>query len=468
MPNDKPVFWHQGLFLQPQHFQATDLFHQYRLQALTDYSLPYFWGLQSLTVDEAALTQNVFLANSLAAVFPGALPISYPDNAILSGRSFKDIWTDRESPLNVYVGLKRWDPNGRNVTEPEDLPDGGSARTMYCSPLNPEAIHDFYTDGPQARVRRLTYVLQIFFEEEIASLGNYHLLQIARIVQSGDRISLSDRYAPPCLNLSNSPLLKEIFDEIRARVIQRCQQLSEFKNPQQPGATNALDAVYIALFLALRSLNRCAARLHYLAGTSPLHPWAAYGALFEVLAELSSFDLSINALGHHPNGEAAVPPYDHERLWTCFSALREQIYGILDGLYIGPDFMMTLIRQDGRYRVEIPEPILRLTGRYWLVIRSDGDLASIEKSILNMAKIGSENRLSALLARALPGLPLMREEGPPAGVPRQKNALYFRLETNHPLWDEVVKSGKLAMYWDQAPEEMTAQLVMLKGMGGIG
>ena len=32
----KPVFWYQGLFLQPQHFQQADLYNQSTLAPLRD------------------------------------------------------------------------------------------------------------------------------------------------------------------------------------------------------------------------------------------------------------------------------------------------------------------------------------------------------------------------------------------------------------------------------------------------
>ncbi len=461
MPSDKPVFWHQGLFLQPQHFQATDQFHQHQLKTLIAYSLPHFWGLQNLDVDESALTEKIFRVHSARLVFPGAILTAFPENAILSSKSFRDIWTDSEKPLNVYCGLKRWDHNGQNVTEPEELPDGNSARTMYCSPLNPEAIKDDYGDGSEARVRRLTYVLQIFFEPEIKQLADFHLVQVARLVQDCDRIGLSDRYVPPCLSLNSSKCLAGIVEEVKSRVIQRCQQLSEFKNPRKSGV-DAHDTTYITLFLTMRSLNRATALLRHIAESPQSHPWMVYGVLFEILAELSCFDLSINALGQDPAGATIVPAYDHERLWDCFDAMREQIFGILDSLYIGPDYMTAFVLIEGHYKADIPAPFLGRNERYWIIIRSDSDLELIEQSIMSQAKIGAESRLTALLARALPGLRLIRDEGSPPGVPRQKNALYFRIDTNHLLWDDVVKSGSIAMYWDQAPETMNAQLVVLK------
>ena len=52
----RPVFWYQGLFLQPQHFQHADLFTQSLLAPLRRYLQPYFWGVCRLWVNETALS----------------------------------------------------------------------------------------------------------------------------------------------------------------------------------------------------------------------------------------------------------------------------------------------------------------------------------------------------------------------------------------------------------------------------
>ena len=50
-----PLFWHQGLFLQPQHFQLQDLVAQSRLIPFQHYLQPHFWGVGSMDIEAAAL-----------------------------------------------------------------------------------------------------------------------------------------------------------------------------------------------------------------------------------------------------------------------------------------------------------------------------------------------------------------------------------------------------------------------------
>ena len=41
---DKPIFWHQGLFLQPQHLQLSTRYSESVNLPLKTYLQPHFWG----------------------------------------------------------------------------------------------------------------------------------------------------------------------------------------------------------------------------------------------------------------------------------------------------------------------------------------------------------------------------------------------------------------------------------------
>ena len=52
---ERPLFWHQGLFLQPQHLQLADLHAQSLLTPVYKYLCPYPWGIGELEIQTAAL-----------------------------------------------------------------------------------------------------------------------------------------------------------------------------------------------------------------------------------------------------------------------------------------------------------------------------------------------------------------------------------------------------------------------------
>ena len=55
MAIQKPLYWHQGLFLQPHHFQQQDLTFQTWLTPLHAYAQPHFWGVGEFEIHRAAL-----------------------------------------------------------------------------------------------------------------------------------------------------------------------------------------------------------------------------------------------------------------------------------------------------------------------------------------------------------------------------------------------------------------------------
>ena len=54
----RPIFWGQGMFLQPQHFQQQDCYHEARLRRYMQWVSPFYWGIKSETV--AGILSHVY------------------------------------------------------------------------------------------------------------------------------------------------------------------------------------------------------------------------------------------------------------------------------------------------------------------------------------------------------------------------------------------------------------------------
>jgi type VI secretion system protein ImpJ len=50
-----PIFWGQGMFLQPQHFQQQDRYHEARVCRSLHWLAPFAWGINFLVLCAAAL-----------------------------------------------------------------------------------------------------------------------------------------------------------------------------------------------------------------------------------------------------------------------------------------------------------------------------------------------------------------------------------------------------------------------------
>lgn len=229
----KPIFWYQGLFLQPQHFQQNDLHTHSLLFPLQTFIQPYFWGASQIRIRESALKNQVVEIAEGSIVFRDGTWVTYPGNALLQSRSFKGSWVESDKPLKVYLGLRRWDQSRNNVTTLKQPDDLQTANSRYVSPADPEDVNDLYQSGPEAQVKYLYHVLKIFWESEFDDAGDYDLIPIAQLEFDGHETVLSRQFAPPSLTLDCSETILGIVKSIREQVTSRCHILRGVQTPQR-------------------------------------------------------------------------------------------------------------------------------------------------------------------------------------------------------------------------------------------
>src|SRR5579863_1242219 len=90
----RPLFWGQGMLLQPQHFQQQDNYHDGRLRHLFRLFAPSAWGVHSLRLNETGLQNFVFEIEACELVtFDGTVlrfgPEMHPSTARIAARSFE-------------------------------------------------------------------------------------------------------------------------------------------------------------------------------------------------------------------------------------------------------------------------------------------------------------------------------------------------------------------------------------------
>ena len=460
--SEGPVYWHHGLFLQPQHFQLTDRRMAESLAALLGVVRPWFWGVASVEVDLGALAAGRLEFAQLSVLFPngqGALLAHYPGDSVCAARRVPAEAIAAGEGMTVYVGLRGVKPDEPNVTVVETMDALAEVPTRWAVPAQSESVSDAYGDGPAAQVQHMRNVLRIVFEPELATKGDYSLVPVARLLREGDTLRLDPGFAPACLTLAASPCLHACLTEVRDRVIGKARQLEGYKNLSARGG--ALGELSV-LLMALRSLSRFAARLDLAVRSPALAPWEGYSLLRELLAELSVFSLEVSALGENWEGEQQLPAYEHENLGPCFRVLRDQTVRLLESISAGPRWIGRFVYNDPYWTVEVPQAVLAEDGEFWLVLTSEkSDSERLRASAQSMLKLSATTGIASLLVRAVPGIPLLYSEVPPAGLPRRPGALHFRIGTESPQWQEAALGRSFSIYWDDAPADLDAQLAAI-------
>jgi len=457
---ERPLFWHQGLFLQPQHFQLDDLYLQSVLTPLHQFIHPHFWGIGALETPKIISENTVERPHRAELLFPDRTYVVYPDNAVIEARSFDEDWVEGGKPFTVYIGLKKWNDVGKNVTVLSKLENLSEVSTRFAATMEPEEVQDLHQDGPPAEIKRLFYVLKLFWQTEIDQLGDYQLIPFLQLKRTGDEVSLSDEFVPPTLSSAGAGVLMKMVREIRDQVVSRARQLESLKRDRgiHTAEFGSRDMVYL---LALRSLNRYVPTLYHLLEAPNVHPWSIYGVLRQLVGELTSFSEQINVLGELADGSRLLPNYDHERLWYCFSSAQSLVIRLLDEITAGPEYIIPLVFDGTYFTAELPPAMFEGRNRYYLVFKTENDPKNLMQSIEMVAKLSSRESLPILIARALPGIRLEHLPTPPQELPRRAHSIYFQVDHHGDKWDQVEKNQNLALYWDDAPDDLTVELMVV-------
>lgn len=461
MENQQAIYWHQGMFLQPQHFQQADLHAQFQIKPVFETGLPHFWGVGGLQLSASGIANRSIEIQSAQLLFPDHSYIEYPGNAVLKSRPFNADWVDGDKPFTIYLGLKKLSHQLANVSERASLADIGSVGTRFVSFADQPETADLLSDGPPAQVRGLCYVLNIFFESELDTVDGYDLIPIARLIRDGDTIKLADNFIAPCYALSGSPLLTNMIKDIRDELSGRARQLQQYKSPREMQKAE-FDASYMVFLLALRSLNRMTPYLFHLTENGQVHPWMVYGALRQLIGEMSSFSERVNMLGEADDGAPGLPPYDHTDLGKCFGRIRTLIASLLNEITVGPELMEVMEYADGYYHAVLQPSFFTQRNRFYLVLRTEAPPQQVIDAMRNDARLATLDQMPQLLALALPGLELIHMAQAPQGLPRRANSYYFRIEQMSQQWDAVQREGTIALSWLDAPDDLKCEIVVLR------
>lgn len=460
MQNSKPVFWYQGLFLQPQHFQLSDQYQDARLAPYQAYMHPHFWGVCKIEMLASSLAHRTCEIESGEFLFPDGSFISIPGNAVVNSRSFEDDWVDPEKPFTIYLAMRKISQYEDNVTVLPALDGNMDVTTRFVTTSAPENVKDVFVEGTDAQVKFLRYALKIVFDNEKDDMNDYDLVPIAQVVRDGDSIIYNRHYLPPCINISSLPELMRIVKEVRDEITGRAMQLSAYKSPVH--AKKEFDANMLRYKMALQSLSRFVPRLFHITEAGTVHPWDVYGVLRELVSEISTYTDRVTLLGESADGERLVPGYDHDDLGNCFISASSMVSQLLNEITIGPQFLVEMKYDEIAFQADVPAEFFTEHVDFFLIVNTVANFEESQKSLLTAAKMASRDMVETLVERSLPGVGMIYLPAAPPGLPRRPNSYYLRVDIHDDQWSSVVRQENVALIWDEAPEDVKIELVVVR------
>src|SRR5690349_527155 len=136
------IYWQQGMFLQPQHFQQSDLHQQFQRKPTLENGQPHFWGVGELSLSTGAIANLRIEVQSARVLFPDRSYVEYPGNAVMAARAFTADMVEGDKPVTVYLGLRRLHASDANVTTVGELGDAALASTRFATTHAAEEVPD--------------------------------------------------------------------------------------------------------------------------------------------------------------------------------------------------------------------------------------------------------------------------------------------------------------------------------------
>ncbi len=446
-----PVLWSEGMLLTPHCLQQADRAHHEAHRRLVHSLAPHGWGLTRVEVAEEALANGVFRLERCAGLLPGGLAFDLPGEASLpEGRGVGDLFAPTAATLTVYLALPRVEagrPGARLLT-------GGDAPP---TPVRWEEERVEVVDTNSGTETRAVPVARarwsILFEGE--ELDGYDTLPVARLTRSpAGTLTLDATYAPPALHLAACAPVQARLRALLEQLAAKAQALGEQRRHRSRDLVD-FGTADTATYWLLHTVNTALPEVADLVRTPSHHPHTAYLAVARLAGALATFSTEVNA--------ADVPPYRHDDLGTTFASL-DALLGRLMGT-VTPTRWVNVPLSRAReylYQGRADDAALFAEAELFLAVRAEVGESELITEVQHKGKVASPDQIDALIAAALPGIPLVHAPRPPAALPLRTGTVYFRLEPGASAWDGVRGSGSIALYLPIAAPDLACELLALK------
>ncbi|QMT61523.1 type VI secretion system baseplate subunit TssK [Legionella sp. PC997] len=458
-----PIDWEHGLFLQPQHFQYTELNQHYIHSQFLRYITPFFWGFTDLVVNEKSLKSGIFDVEKMAFFLPTGEFVEIDVNAKFLPRSFISDWPANTNSLKVYIGVKELSKNIGNVTVVESLDNLSNVNTRFISWNAGDELPDYYHQGAQAHLRSLFYVVKLFWEFEIENTHNYSIIQVAELRRTTkDEVLYDPNFYPSCVSLFAHHNLSSLMNQLLSDLVKTTSKLEKFKQPLDSYSTQVDKSNFGRLF-SLRSLLRNVPVMEHYLNAKTVHPWQVYGLLQHMIGELSFYSTEINFFESGSGNVSAIPVYDHSNLSKSFNLIVALLNKLLIAITADPDRIRRMVKEKTHYWADLGHNFIQKNRNYFLVMYAQNDLEEIAEMIQDFGKLCAYSEIENYIDFALPGAPISRLISAPEGVPKGANCLYYHIDHKSVMWSKIEMEQKVAFYLGKTPVDIVIDIVAVGG-----
>jgi type VI secretion system protein ImpJ len=434
----QPVHWHEGMFLRPQHFQASQRHVLDTVRQHIQWDQHYCWGLRRFRLDTDALANHRFVVPELAARLRDGTLIDFPRDGSLPELDLRSVLGQRGS-ATLFIAVPRAEMHRPSVSatpdeatrfrienlQVEDENTGLNARTIQVRRLNVKALtetddHAGYEVLPLCRVRR---------GDHAEGIPECDITYIPALIACDAWPYLVERILRPMCDRIGKKI-----DLVSNQVVQR-------------GITFDSVAQGDRLMIEqLQAMNESYAELGVQAFTDGIHPLEVYRSLVQFVGRMAIFTPTRRT----PD----LPRYDHDLLGDCFWALKRQIDCMLDTV-VEPEYRERAFVGAGQ-RLQVALESAWLESGYRLFVAVTGSLPTdqirrLVEGRLDM-KIGCGDSVDELYRLGRAGLRFAFNPNPPRCLPPRSGRAFFSIDPSaaDDQWNAVRRTLNLAIRFNDS------------------
>ncbi|WP_290648306.1 type VI secretion system baseplate subunit TssK [Aquisalimonas sp.] len=447
MSRGSRVLWTEGLFLEPQHFQQQDRFMEAyvggRLAAYGNYA----WGFQEVELDGDLLGIGKLGLRRAKGIFPDGTPFNMPaDDPLPEPLDIDDSVRDQL----LYLALPLQRDGALEVGRSESAPG------LYRYRADDLEVRDGVLDSSASalvEVGRLNIRLAIGRE----ALEQYACIPLARVVEAraDGQVILDEDFIPTVLRCRGSERLQAYLSELRGLLQQRADMLASRVTASDQGGAGE-----IADFLMLQIVNRHTPVAAHFAEATHVHPETLYRFVIGLAGELAT-------LTRRSRLPPDIAPYRHDALQepfdAVFAALREEFRTVRES----PAIQIPL-EEAGAHGVRVarvPDPALFSSAEFVLSVGASVSTEELRAYFPAQAKVAPVERIAELVNNNLPGIGLAPMPTAPRQIPYISSRVYFELDRANALWEQVSRSGGLAVHVAGKYPDLRLDLWAIRGGG---
>lgn len=437
------IFWGEGLFLRPQHFQRQDAYHEGQVREMSSALHPYAWGLRQARFDVQSLASGTLRALQLSAIFPDGESYAAPgDDELPEAVSLADLPAGVQS-TTIHLALPLLKEHGGNCAE--------SAAAARFTQHNQVTL-DLYTDAAEAELAYLRKSVRLLTDDE--PRDPYVTVPVARVRRTPTGgFELDEAFMAPSISVSASAQLhtqlRRLLDSLQAKTDalyglhrEPSQHIIEFRSGD------------IASFWLLHTVNSSFAALSHLFRHPGLHPERLHQELSRLAGSLLTFS-KIYGLGD-------LPAYSHADPEAGFERLFEMIRELLDTVISARYFQIALTEVKPSFHLgRLDSQRIDEKSVFYLGVAADIPGPELIQTVPVRFKVGAPDDVEKCVLSALPGVKLTHAGQVPAAIPVRPGSYYFAVEPRGPLYERMIKSQSLMIYVPAGVRDLKLELIAL-------